>query len=135
VSRVEELRDALNDNFTGDTRKVSLTIVRDHHEQTVSAELTRSHIIQRRTSNAAAPNPRTNLTQLPEQLEQLRAQGDQVDALSDGQRTMIQIKVKDQQKALNGEWQQQLQQQMHSLWDQLKPLKEVHVVVTDDGEI
>jgi ssRNA-specific RNase YbeY (16S rRNA maturation enzyme) len=48
---------------------------------------------------------------------------------------MIQIKVKDQQKALNGEWQQQLQQQMHSLQDQLKPLKEVHVVVTDDGKI
>jgi len=135
VSRVEELRDALNDNFTGDTRKVSLTIVRDHHEQTVSAELTRSHIIQRRTSNLAAPKPGVDLSQLPEQLEQLRAQGDQVDALSDGQRTMIQIKVKDQQKALNGEWQQQLQQQMHSLQDQLKPLKEVHVVVTDDGKI
>ena len=42
ISGVEELRDALNDNFTGDTRKVSLTIVRDHHEQTVNADLTRS---------------------------------------------------------------------------------------------
>ncbi len=55
ISGVEELRAALNDNFTGDTRKVSLTIVRDHHEQTVNAELTRSQTWEKRTSNAAGP--------------------------------------------------------------------------------
>ena len=65
ISGVEELRDALNDNFTGDTRKVSLTIVRDHHEQTVNAELTRSQPGQKRTSNAPKPGSELDLAQLP----------------------------------------------------------------------
>jgi membrane-associated protease RseP (regulator of RpoE activity) len=33
ISGVEELRAALNDNFTGDTRKVSLTVVRTERER------------------------------------------------------------------------------------------------------
>jgi serine protease Do len=94
VRGVEELRHSLNDNFTGDTRKVNLTIIRDHHEQTITAELTRSQPVERRTSRTAGPDSELNLGQLPFQTEQLRAQADQLRAWADTQRQRAAIQSK-----------------------------------------
>jgi len=135
VRGVQELRHTLNNNFTGDTRKVSLTIVRDHHEQTITADLTRSQPLEKRTSNAEGPDSNLDLGQLPEQMQQLRAQANQLRALADTQRAAIQSEVLQQQKYLKGEWQQQLQQQMRALKDELKQLPDLHVTVRQDNEI
>jgi C-terminal processing protease CtpA/Prc len=94
VRGVEELRHSLNNNFTGDTRKVNLTIIRDHHEQTITAELTRSQPVERRTSRTAGPDSELNLGQLPFQTEQLRAQADQLRAWADTQRQRAAIQSK-----------------------------------------
>lgn len=137
VKGVQDLRRSLNDNFTADTRKVNLTIIRDHHEQTVSAELTRSQPEERRTSRTAGPDSELDLGQLPFQAEQLRAQADQLRAWADTQRqrAAIQSEMLQQQKYLKGEWQQQLQQQMLMLKDQLKQMPDLHVIVRQDDEI
>jgi hypothetical protein len=137
VGGVEELRHSLNDNFSGDTRKVNLTIIRDHHEQTITAELTRSQPVERRTSRTAGPDSELNLGQLPFQTEQLRAQADQLRAWADThlQRAAIQSEMLQQQQYLKGEWQQQLQQQMRALKDELKQLPDLHVIVRQEDEI
>jgi len=114
ISGVEELRDTLNDNFTGVTRKVSLTIVRDHHEQTVSVDLTRSPAGEKRTSSAAGQN-------YDQALAQLRAQ--------------LQAEVAKQKQQMHGEWQSQLQEQMKSLKDQLKQMQDLRVTLHQEGEI
>jgi membrane-associated protease RseP (regulator of RpoE activity) len=128
VSSVEELRAALNDDFTGDTRKVSLTIVRDHHEQTVSADLTRAQTWGKRTSSAPAQS-------YERALAQAHANADQLRALAESQRTLVQGEVLKQQRQMQGEWQRQLQEQMRSLKDQLKQMQNLHVVLRQDGEI
>ena len=139
VSGVEELRDALNDNFTGDTRKVSLTIVRDRREQTVNAELTRSHTRDKRTSEAIGEGNDLDLAELPAQLGELRAAADHVRALADEQRNLAQAKVHmevvKQQKQLQGEWQREFQEQMRSLREQLKQLQNLPAPLHQDGEI
>ncbi len=142
VRGVQELRHALNDNFPGDTRKVNLTIVRDRHEQTVSAELTRSQPLEKRTSNGTGPASELDFGLLPaqtvqlrSQADQMRAQANQIHALADTQRAVIQSEVLQQQKYLKSEWQQQLQQQMRSLKDELQQMKDLHVTVNQDGEI
>ena len=97
ISGVEELRAALNDNFTDDTRKVSLTIVRDHHEQTVNAELTRSQ-----PGRSAPPAPRAELCQRwrnPAQADQTRA-GRPAPALAESQRALVQAEVLKQQQQM-----------------------------------
>jgi serine protease Do len=135
VRGVQELRHTLNDNFTGDARKVNLTIIRDHHEQTIPADLNRPQPSEKRTSRVAGPDSELDLGQLPLQAGQLRAQADQLRALADTQRTAIQSEVLQQQRYLKGEWQQQLQQQMRSLKDELKQLPDLHVTVRQDDEI
>jgi membrane-associated protease RseP (regulator of RpoE activity) len=137
VRGVEELRHLLNEKFTGDTRKVNLNIIRDHHEQTITAELTRSQPEERRTSRTAGPDSELDLGQLPFQTEQLRAQADQLRAWADTQRqrAAIQSEVLQQQKYLKGEWQQQLQQQMLMLKDQLKQMPDLHLTLGPDDEI
>jgi predicted metalloprotease with PDZ domain len=135
VRGVQELRHTLNDNFNGDTRKVNLTIIRDHHEQTITADLTRSHPVEKRTSNAEGPDSRLDLGQLPAQMAQLRAQAEQLRSLADTQRAAIQSEVFQQQKYLKGEWQQQLQQQMRSLKDQLQQMRNLQVTVRQGDEI
>ena len=114
ISGVEELRETLNDNFTDDTRKVILIVVRDHHEQTVSVELTRSPAREMHTSSAARQG-------YDQALAQLRAQ--------------VQAEVAAQQQQMHGEWQRQLQEQMKSLKDQLKQMQDLHVTVRQEGEI
>jgi predicted metalloprotease with PDZ domain len=136
ISGVEELRSALNDNFTGDTRKVSLTIVRDHHEQTVNADLTRSQSWEKQTSNAAEQNLARSMAQIQRaQADQQRAQANQLRVLADHQRLLVQAEVLKQQQHLRAEWQRQLQEQMLSLKDQLKQMRELHVALHQDGEI
>ena len=139
VSGVEELRDALNDNFTGDTRKVSLTFVRDRREQTVNADLTRSHTHEKRTSDAGGESNGVDLAELPAQLGELRAAADQLRALADGERNLEQAKVQQevfkQQKQLQGEWQRQFQEQMRALKEQLKQLENLPTPLHQDGQI
>ena len=129
INGMEELRSALNDNFTGDTRKVSLTIVRDRHEQTVSAELTRSQMWEKRTSNAAADSSAEALDQLKRAQDdgQLR-QEVLARKLADAQRAMVQAEVLKEKQKEKAEWQRQLQQQMRSLKDQIQQMQNVHVV-------
>ena len=128
ISGVEELRDALNDDFTADTRKVSLTIVRDHREQTVNTDLTRSQMWGKRTSNEAKmKNDQASA--------QLRMQADQLHALADQQRALVQAEVLKQSQNERAEWQRQLQEQMKSLKDQLKQMQDLHVALHQDGEI
>jgi serine protease Do len=135
ISGVEELRAALNDNFTGDTRKVSLTVVRDHHEQNVSADLTRSQAWEKRTSNAAGGSDRPSVTQIQAQAQQQRAQASQLRALADSQRALLHSELLKQQQQMHGEWQRQLQEQMRSLKDQLEQLQDLRVTLRQDAEI
>jgi len=136
ISDVEELRAALNDNFTDDTRKVSLTIVRDHHEQTVNAELTRHPSEEKRTANATSQSLAQALAQLKRaQAEQQRTQANQLRALADQQRALVQAEVLKQKAQEKAEWQRQLQEQMLALKDHLKELQDLRVTVRQDGEI
>jgi len=136
ISGVEELRTALNENFTDDTRKVSLTIVRDRHEQTVNAELTRSASWEKRTSSATSASHAQALAQLKRSLaEQQRAQASQLRTLTDQQRALVRAEVLKQQAQEKGEWQRQFQEQMLALKDRLKQLQNLHVTLRQDGEI
>jgi len=136
ISGVEKLRSALNDNFTDETRKVSLTIVRDHHEQTVNADLTRSQTWEKRTSNATGQNLARSMAQLQkDQADLQRVQANPLPWLTDSQRLLVQAEVLKQQQHLRAEWQRQLREQMKSLKDQLKQMQDLHVALYQDGEI
>ncbi len=136
ISGMEDLRAALNDNFTGDTRKVSLTIVRDRHEQTVNAELTRSQTWENRSYNDAAQSYTRALEQLKRaQDSQQRKQEIELRGRADAQRAMVQAEVLKEQQKERAEWQRQLQQQMKSLKDQLQQMRNVRVVERQQGEI
>jgi predicted metalloprotease with PDZ domain len=139
VNGVEELRDALNDNFTGDTRKVSLTIVRDRREQTINADLTRSRAHEKRTSSAAGSDFDQAMAQWRAEAGQQRAQAAQLRALADRQRSLAQAEVQaevfKQQQHLQGEWQRQFQEQMRQLQDQLKQLPKLPAALHQDDEI
>jgi serine protease Do len=134
ISDVEELRSALNDNFTGDTRKVSLTIVRDHHEQTVNADLTRSQSWEKQTSSAAGQSYGQALAQMQAQAKQ-RAQAEQLRALSESQRATLRSELSRQQQQMKSEWQRQMQAQMKALKDQLQKMQDLHVALRRDSEI
>lgn len=121
VGDVEELRSTLNDNFTGDTRKVSLTIVRDHHEMTLNAELTRSQSWEKRTSLGAGQN-------YSQQLAQVRAQAER-------ERAAVAAEVQEQREQIKGEWQRQLQEQMRALKEQLQQMQDQRRALLQDGEI
>jgi predicted metalloprotease with PDZ domain len=128
VRGVEELRRALNENFTGETRKVSLTVVRDHHERTMTAELTRPRIEQDRTYLNLDPSIKMDLAELPATMGEIRAQAEDLRNLANRQRALIQSQVIEQQKILQKEWQQQLQEQLQSLkgFDVQKPPSAAH---------
>lgn len=128
IGGVEELRHALNDGFTGDTRMVNLTIVRDHHEQTISATLTHSQTLEKRTSNAGATGSGDDLAELSAHMKELQA-------TAEGQRDLLKSEVAKQQLHLQGEWQRQLQEQMRTLKDQLKQLPNLSAVLRQGGEI
>ena len=136
ISGVDELRSALNDNFTEDTRKVSLTIVRDHHEQTVNAELTRTPPRERRTSSATEQNLAHAMAQLPRaQAEKQRAQADQLRALAQEKRALLQAQTLKQKQQEQAEWQRQLRAQMKSIRDQYQQMQELHLALHQNGEI
>ena len=135
ISGVEELRSTLNDNFTGDTRKVSLTIVRDHHEQTVNADLTRSPTWEKHTSSATGPSYGQALAQMRAQADQQRAQAAEMRVQADRQRAIVQAEVAKQAQHVHEEWQRQMRDQMLLLKDQLKQMQNFHVALHQDGEI
>lgn len=136
VSGVDELRAALNENFTGDTRKVSLTIVRDRHEQTVNADLTRPRGGAKHSTSAAQQSYEQALAQMQKaQADQQRAKENQLRALADGQSALVQAEVLKQRENLQTEWRRQLQDQMRALKDQLKQMQNLRVALHQDDEI
>jgi membrane-associated protease RseP (regulator of RpoE activity) len=135
ISGVEELRATLNDNFTGDTRKVSLTIVRDHHEQTINADLTRSPTGDKHTSTTAGSTRNLALAQARAQVDQQRAQAAQARAMAESQRALVRAEVLRQSQQVHEEWQRQMRDQMLLLKDQLKQMQNFHVALHQDGEI
>jgi serine protease Do len=108
VNDLEGLRFALN-HFLDDTRNVTVTIMRDHHEATVHADLTHSRLWEEQTSSVPSPDELSAM-------EQYRAQIDQ-------ERALVQQEVSKQQQTLNSEWQRQLQEQMEKLNEQLKKIR------------
>lgn len=134
VSSTDGLRDALNSDWTGDTAKFRLTIVRDRHEQTVEAELNRSRPQMNYSTSAESgfgaldPNYRRDLAQLQEQASQLRA-------LAANERAQVLSDEQKQQQLMRGEWQRQLQEQMKSIEDQLQQLQKLRIRAAADGEI
>jgi serine protease Do len=118
VGGVDELRAALNDKFTDDTRKLNLTVVRDHQEQTVTVELTRSTPGERHVGRAAVIGfGPTDLAQLRGQAEQMRLAADQ-----------LRRELEQQKQLMQGEWQRQLREQMRELREQLKNLQNLRTV-------
>jgi membrane-associated protease RseP (regulator of RpoE activity) len=150
INDVEELRMALNENFTRDTRKVNLTIVRDHHQQTVTAELTRSHRMGNRTSKAEpdleqkqaqrSQAEQQRAADLARAIAVLRSQADQVSAQAtqlralESERAGVRAEELKQLQQTQAEWQRQLQEQMRALKDQLKQMQDLRLV-QQDGEI
>jgi serine protease Do len=126
IGGVEELRTALHEIVKDTARKVSLTIVRDHHEQTVNADLTSSPIWKERTSNSASPGPDEQQAQGPARADDLR---------SLAQRARVQAEVMKQQQQVQAEWERQLREQMSVLKDQLKQMQNVQIVARRSGEI
>jgi C-terminal processing protease CtpA/Prc len=124
ISGVEQLRSALNENFSDDTRKVSVTIIRDHHEQTVNAELSRSRPREKRTSGLEGLGNNKSL-------EQLRAEAAQQRAAA----ARLREEIQKQQEQMKGVWQQQLQEQMRALKDQLRQMQDRQLALFKDGEI
>ncbi|MFZ0961150.1 MAG: PDZ domain-containing protein [Terriglobia bacterium] len=136
VCSVEEIRNALNENITSDTRKVTLTIVRDRREQTVNADLTRPQGGEKHSTSAAQQSYDQALAQMQKaQADQQRAQANQMRALADGQRALVQAEVLKQQEQVQAEWRRQLQEQMKSLKDQLKHMQNLRVAQHQDDEI
>jgi predicted metalloprotease with PDZ domain len=135
ISGVEELRATLNDNFTGDTRKVSLTIVRDHHEQTINADLTRSPTWEKHTSSTAGSTRNLALAQIRAQAGQQRALAAEMRVQADRQRAIVRAEVLKQSQQVHEEWQRQMRDQMLLLKDQLKQMQNFHVALHQDGEI
>jgi serine protease Do len=125
VDSVNELREALNENFSDDTRKVNLTIVRDRHEQTVAVELRRS------TPGGRHVTATGGLDQYTKDLPRLREQAEQMRVAAEQYRRAL-----DQQKQLmEGEWQRQLREQMRELKDQLKNLENLRTVRLESVKI
>jgi serine protease Do len=112
VAGVNELRKALNPDSADDTRKVSLTIVRDHHEQTVSVELKRSAPPERHAARASM----TGMD--PAALERLRQQGEQIREEAE----QLRSEMEQQKELMRGEWQRQLREQSREVREQLKNL-------------
>jgi hypothetical protein len=113
----------LNDNFTGDAHKVSLIIIRDHRELNVNADLTRTHPGVKHTSSLAVPGLNQQLAQIQAQASQQRELANLMRLQAERQRAQVQGEVLKQQEYLRTEWQQQLQQQMLSLKDHLKKMR------------
>jgi len=108
VDGVEDLRAALDDH--SETRKVKLTLVRDHHEQTVTVELTPASSEEQHITGAALLGPdQARLAEIQEIQELARSAADEV-----------RREVETQKDSIQREWQRQLQEQMRELHEQLK---------------
>jgi membrane-associated protease RseP (regulator of RpoE activity) len=127
ISGVEQLRSTLNENFTEDTRKVSLTIVRDHHEQTVKADLSRSRPPEK--GRSSMEGSRSNPAHSEVQAQRM---------LTDQQRAAaarVRAGIQKQQEQVQGAWRHQLQEQMRALKDELRQMQNQPMAILKDGEI
>jgi C-terminal processing protease CtpA/Prc len=125
VSDVDELRAALNENFSDDTRQVHLTFVRDHREQTLTVELTRSAPTHRRVAKAVVAGPDgEDISALAEEAAQVRINAEQ-----------LRQEVEKQRELMQGEWQRQLRDEMRELKEQLKNQQNLLYLQPNDHEI
>jgi len=124
VGSVEELRSALNENFADDTRKVTLGIVRDHHDQTLTVELTRSTPYDRHLTGLVGSLGAVQTEQAKALADQYRQQSEQ-----------LRKDIEKQKSLMQGEWQRQLKEQMRDLKEQLKTLQNVYVAREADAAI
>jgi len=134
IAGVEQLRFALN-HFLDDPHNVRMTIVRDRHEKTVHADLSRFQIWEQQTSSQAAPLPGA----VPESLQPPAAlpasQASELQAEAERQRALVQAEVRKQQQYLNTEWQREVQEEMNALKDYMKPMQTLHLVSHHKDEI
>jgi len=121
VATVNELRSALNEKSTEEPRKVRLTIVRDHQQQSITTELTHQQNREKRAMNLGGPEFAQAIVDLQAQSAQLREQ------------------LAKQKEFMNDAWQRQLREQMRTLQkelpQQLEQLKQLQVVPRQDNEI
>ncbi len=115
VRGVDGLRRAINENFRGETRTVSLTIVRDRRELTLTAELNHAGAEEYHTFLNLDPGIKSALTQLPAATQEIQAQTDGLRDFANGQLEGIQSRVMEQQKYLQKQWQEELQKELRSL--------------------
>jgi serine protease Do len=134
ISGVEELRESLNDDFIGDTRQVTLTIVRDHHEQTINADLTRPHASGKRSTSLGGPAYEHSLREFRAEANRQRVQADELRAWAEQQRALS-SEIQQKQQLLRGEWQRQMREQMLALRSQIDQMQNHHVTLRQDGEI
>lgn len=140
VGSVEELRFTLN-HFLDDPHKVDITIVRDHHEQTVHADLSRFKAWKEQTTSSQMPFDAQALAAIQAQAEQLRALAnaqvdqDQVREQANELRAIVEAEVQKQQECLKSEWQRQMQEQAKALKDRLEKVQPVHFAFKQNNEI
>ena len=135
VRGVEELRGALNENFNGESRKVSLGIVREHHDLNINVDLVRFRPEERHTSANTSPDPGLNVAKLKAEAEQLRAHANEVRREVERERTQVHFEVVRQNEFLNNEWQQQMRQEMLTLHKELQNVKKFYFALNQVGEI
>lgn len=126
VSGVDDLRFRLN-LFLDDTHKVSITIVRDRHEQTMHADLARFNIWEQQTSHAIAPNDDLVMPGLRAQAEQEGVNASELRAPAE--RALVQAEVSKQQQYLDSEWQHQLQEQVQALREQFQQMQTPPIIL------
>ncbi len=125
IGGVDELRSALNENFTGDTRKVSLTIVRDRQEQTITAELTRTSPNHQEQSLSTIEQ---NLAAAEARLQVAQEKAEQAQELISA-RAALQAELEKQRAQMKSEWQKQMNEQMLMYQDRLKQLQDQRIAL------
>jgi membrane-associated protease RseP (regulator of RpoE activity) len=132
LSSVEELRFTLN-HFLDDPHKVAVTIVRDHREQTVHADLSHFKTWEEQTTSATRTGDLQGRENAQANAEQLRAQASELRELAE--REIVQAEVFKQRQNLAAEWQRQLQEQAKTLKEQLKQIPTLPLVLHRNDEI
>jgi predicted metalloprotease with PDZ domain len=129
VKTVSDLRHALPRDFEG-KRKVTLTIVRDHHEQTLPVELERSGRGEYREITAGE-----HFGLDSEELRRLQAEARAQAAGAQKLAQQAQREVQAQQQKLHKEYRRQMEGQQRRLKEQLKEIEKVRVVAGENEVI
>jgi serine protease Do len=134
ISSVEELRFTLN-HFLDDPHKAAVTIVREHREQTVHADLSHFKTWEEQTTSATQTSELQGRVNAKANAEQLQATADELRDLGERQRAIVQAEVFKQRQYLNTEWQRQIQEQAKTLKEQLRQMPTLPLVLHPNDEI